>query len=90
MTAQRKEQRGRQPEKPGKSVTQLYWLDGVLLADCTEEDELFAQKEWTEKVRKAAENLPCFVLSKQDGKLLCRYFRTRISKLPLQQLSVAG
>lgn len=76
VTAQQKEQRRRQPGKPGKSAMQLYWLDGVLLADCTEEDALFEQKEWTEKVRKAAENLLCFVLSKQNGKLLCRYFRT--------------
>lgn len=73
VTAQKKEQRGRQP---GKSLTRLYWLDGVLLADCTEEDELFALEEWTEKVRKAAENLLCFVLSKRAGKLLCRSFKT--------------
>jgi len=40
------------------------------------EDELSAQKEWTEKVREAVENLVDFVLSMRDGKLLCRSFRT--------------
>lgn len=73
VTAQRKEQRGSQL---GKSLTPVNRLNRVLLADRTEEDELFAQKEWTEKVREAAENLLDFVLSKWDGKLLCRSFRT--------------
>jgi len=73
VTAQRKEQRGSQL---GKSLTPVNRLSRVLPADCTKEDELFAQKEWTEKVREAAQNLLDFVLSKRDGKLLCRSFRT--------------
>lgn len=64
LTAPKKEQSGNQL---GKSVTPVNCLNRVLLAESTKEDELFAQKESTEKVREAAENSLDFVLSKLDG-----------------------
>lgn len=73
VTPQRKDRGSRQL---GKSLTPVSWLNGALLDDYTEEGELFAQKGWTEEVREAAENLLDFVVSKQDGKLLYRSFRT--------------